>query len=89
MRADPHGRSLGLPLQGRKKLGFVDAIVQKTCLLLDLGSKIDNLVAKITGMTNLALQIDAKSIPDAKTPTPVVQSTCKTTVLEQKTKTKN
>ena len=30
--------------------------------MLDLGLEIDNLVEKFTGMTNLALQIDAKSI---------------------------
>ena len=52
--------------------------------LLDLDLEIENLVEQFTGMTNLPLQIDAKSIPDAKTPTPVVQSTCKTAVLEQK-----
>ena len=59
---------------------------KKLSLWLDLGLEIDNLIEKITEMTNLALQIDAKSIPVAKTPTPVVQSTCKTSVPEQQTK---
>ena len=66
---------------------FFTHMCKKISCLLDFGPEIGNLVEQITGMTHLALEIDAKSIPDAKIPTPMVQSTCKTAVPEQKKKT--
>ena len=54
--------------------------------LPNFGLKIVSLVEQISGMTNLALEIDEKSVPDAKTPTPVVQGECKTAALKEKQK---